>query len=44
MMNVDKFPELPPSTVAFISYRGRLTKVLAGVAREEMGSKGGEAE
>ena len=27
--------------MAFISYRCRLTKVLAGVAREEKGSKGG---
>ena len=40
-MKVDIFPELSTSTVAFISCRGRLTKVLAGAARGEMGSKGG---
>ena len=34
--------ELPASTVAFI--RGRLTKVSAGAARGESGSKGGGAE
>ena len=30
LMKVEKFTELSASTVAFISYRGRLTKVLAG--------------
>ena len=33
--------KLSASTVAFISYRCRLTKVLAGAAKGEMGSKGG---
>jgi hypothetical protein len=33
--------ELSVNTVAFISCRNRLTKVLAGAAREEKGSKGG---
>ena len=33
--------ELSASTVAFTSCRGRLTKVLAGAARGEKGSKGG---
>ena len=40
-MKVDKFPEHSASTVAFISYRDRLTKVLAGAARGKTGSKGG---
>ena len=40
-MKVDIFPELSASTVAFISCRGRLTKMLAGAARAETGSKGG---
>ena len=34
--------ELSANTVTFISCRCRLTKVLAGAAREEIGSKGGE--
>ena len=33
--------ELSANTVAFISSRHRLTKVLAGAARGEKGSKGG---
>jgi hypothetical protein len=33
--------ELSANTVAFIGSRIRLTKVLAGAARGEMGSKGG---
>ena len=33
--------ELSVSTVAFISWSGRLTEVLAGAARGETGSKGG---
>jgi hypothetical protein len=41
-MKVDIFPELSASTRAFISCRGKLTKVLAGAARRETGSKGGE--
>ena len=39
-MKVDVF-EAFSQHCAFISCRGRLTKVLAGAAREEMGSKGG---
>ena len=35
--------ELLASTVTFVSCRGRLTKVLAGAARGEMGNKGVEA-
>jgi hypothetical protein len=41
MMKIDKILELSASTVAFISRRGRLAKVLAGAARGEMGSRGG---
>ena len=37
----DKYLELPASTVAFISCRRRLKKVLAGAARGEKGNKGG---
>ena len=36
-----KYEELSANPVAFISCRRRLTKVLAGAAREEKGSKGG---
>ena len=43
-MKVDKFPELSASTVAFISCRGRLTKVLAGAARGKQEVRVGEAE
>ena len=32
------------NTVAFISYRGRLTIMLAGAAREDKGNEGGGAE
>ena len=39
MMKVDTFLELSASTVAFISCRGRLTKVLAGATRGKTGSK-----
>ena len=39
-VNIKDF-ELSASTVAFISCRGRLTKVLADAARGEKGSKGG---
>ena len=41
MMKVDKFLELSANIVAFISCRGRLTTVLAGATRGEMGSKSG---
>jgi hypothetical protein len=37
----EKIKELSTSTMAFISCRSRLTKVLVGAAREEKGSKGG---
>ena len=40
-MKVDKFPEFSAGTAALIHCRGRLTKVLAGAARGETGSKGG---
>ena len=35
------YSELSANTVAFISCRGTLTKVLAGAARGKTGSKGG---
>ena len=41
MMEVDKLLELSVSIVAFISWRRRLTKVLAVAAKGETGSKGG---
>ena len=41
MMKKDNLLELSAITVTFISWRGRLTKVLAGAARGETGSKGG---
>ena len=34
-----KYEELSANTVAFVSYRRRLTRVLAGAARAEKGSK-----
>ena len=40
-MKVDKLLELSASTVAFISCRIRLTKVLACAAKGETRSKGG---
>ena len=43
-MKVDKLLELSASTVTFISWRGRLTKVLAGAARGEQEVRVGEAE
>ena len=36
-----KYKELSVNTVAFISCRGRLTKVLAGAVRGEKGNKSG---
>ena len=36
-----KFKELSDNTVAFISCRNKLTKVLAGATKGENGSKGG---
>ena len=36
--------EVSAHTVAFISCRGRVTIILAGVTRAERGSGGGEAE
>jgi hypothetical protein len=40
-MKVGIFLELSASTVAFISCRGRLTKILAGAARDKTRSKCG---
>ena len=39
-----KYKELSANTVAFISCRRRLSKVLAGVAREERKVRVGETE
>ena len=39
-----RFKELSANTVAFISCRCRLTKVLADAARGEKGSKGGRGQ
>ena len=41
-MKVDKYLKLSARTAVFISWRGRLTPVLAGAARGETGSRGGE--
>ena len=39
-----KYMELSANTVAFISCRSKLAKVLAGAAEGEKGSKGGEVK
>ena len=41
MMKVDKCLKLSARTAVFISGRGRLTPVVAGADRGEMGSRGG---
>ena len=40
-LKLKKYQELSANTVAFISCKNRLTKVLAGAARGKMGSKVG---